>query len=93
VPVTQYIELWPLDQSRLPIGLRAIYNDEGASRRIHDALLDVLQRYEVRRHAGAHEGGPLTAMRLYLVSWPLEPFAANLDQPSDRQLLAQVNVE
>jgi hypothetical protein len=93
VPVTKYVELWPLDQSRLPIGLRAIYSDEGASRRIHEALLDVLQRYEARRHAGDHEGGPLTAMRLYMVSWPLEPFAANLDQPSERQLLAQVNVE
>ena len=93
VPVTKYIELWPLDQSRLPIGLRAIYNEEGANRRMHEALVDVLQRYEARRHAGDHEGGPLTAIRLYMVSWPLVPFAANLDKPSERELLAQVNVE
>jgi hypothetical protein len=93
VPVTRYAELWPLDQSRLPLGLRAIYNDEGASPRIHEALLDVLQRYEARREAGDHEGGPLIAIRLYLVSWPLEPFAANLDEPSERQLLAQASAE
>jgi len=93
VPVTRYAELWPLDQSRLPLGLRAIYNQEGASRRIHDALLDVLQRYEARREAGEHEGGPFIAMRLYMVSWPLEPFAANLDEPSERQLLAQASAE
>jgi hypothetical protein len=93
VPVTNYDELYPLDQSRLPIGLRAIYNEEGASPRIHDALLDVLHRYEARRQAGEHDGSPLTAMRLYLVSWPLDPFADNLDQPSQRQLLTQANVE
>jgi hypothetical protein len=93
VPVTKYVELWPLDQSRLPIGLRAIYREEGASPRIHEALVDVLQRYEARRRGGEHDGGPFTAMRLYLVSWPLQPFAGNLDQPSQRQLLAEASVE
>jgi hypothetical protein len=93
VPVTRYAELWPLDQSRLPIGLRAIYQEEGASQRIHDALLDVLQRYEARRQDGDHAEGPFVAMRLYMVSWPLEPFAANLDEPSERQLLAQASAE
>jgi hypothetical protein len=92
-PVTRYADLWPLDQSRLPLGLRAIYDEEGASQRVRDALADVLQRYEARRQTGEHEGGPFVAMRLYMVSWPLEPFAANLDQPSKRQLLAEASVE
>ena len=93
VPVTRYADLWPLDQSRLPIGLRAIYEQEGASQRIHDALLDVLQRYEARRRDGDHQQGPFVAIRLYMVSWPLEPFAANLDEPSERRLLAQASAD
>jgi hypothetical protein len=91
VPIVSYRELWPLDQSRLPIGLRAIYSAEGASVRLHAALEDVLRRYEARR-AGGHGGPPLTALRLYLVSWPVEPFARNLDRPAERRLLADVSL-
>lgn len=88
VPIVSYQELWPLDQSRLPIGLRAMYDEEGADDRVRTVLRDVLRRYEARRRSGAHSGRPLIAIRLYLVSWQLEPFARNLDSPTERRLLA-----
>jgi hypothetical protein len=93
VPVVSHAELWPLDQSRLPIGLRTIYSDPKAGDRVPTALKDVLRRYEARRSTGEHTGPPLVALRLYLVSWPVEPFAHNLDTPSDRRLLAVATLE
>jgi hypothetical protein len=93
VPVVSYRQLWPLDQSRLPIGLRAIYKDQGAGARLSAALQDVLRRYEARRSGGGHDGPPLVALRLYVVSWPIEPFAANLDRPSERTLLAHTTLD
>ncbi|HZT77138.1 MAG TPA: hypothetical protein VFA27_10800 [Vicinamibacterales bacterium] len=93
LPIVSYRELWPLDQSRLPIGLRAIYNEPGSSARIHEALRDVLQRYEQRREAGEHSGPALVGLRLYLVTWEVEPFARNLAAPSRRQLLSSVMLE
>jgi hypothetical protein len=92
VPIVSYRELWPLDQSRLPLGLRAIYNVEGSEERVRTALRDVLLRYEQRRPSGAHSGPPLVAIRLYLVSWQVEPFARNLDSPTERRLLADATL-
>jgi hypothetical protein len=84
--------LAPLDQSRLPLGLRRIYREEGSGPRLQDAIADCLRRYERRRVAGKHDGPPLRALRLYLVSWNLEPYAANLDRPNSRQLIGQVTL-
>jgi len=93
VPILSYRELWPLDQSRLPLGLRAIYSMEDADARVRTALRDVLRRYEARRPSGAHSGRPLVAIRLYLVSWNIEPFARNLHNPIERRLLADASLD
>ncbi len=92
-PIVSYRELWPLDQSRLPIGLRAIYNDTGSSGRIREALRDVLRRYEARRAEGEHAGPPLVGLRLYVVSWEVQPFARNLTAPVERELLSSVMLD
>ena len=84
--------VWPLDQSRLPIGLRTMYSLEDSEERVRTALSDVLLRYERRRTSGAHSGRPLVAIRLYLVSWQVEPFARNLDSPTERRLLADATL-
>ena len=93
VPIVSYPQLWPLDQSRLPIGLRAIVNEPGSSTRVREALRDVLRRYEARRVAGEHGGPSLVGVRLYLVSWQVEPFARNLSAPMDRRLLSGVMLD
>jgi hypothetical protein len=92
VPLLSHRELWPLDQSRLPLGLRAMSSEPDADERVRSALLDVLRRYEGRRTSEEHSGRPLVAIRLYLVSWQLEPFARNLDSPTERRLLADATL-
>jgi len=91
VALLQYEYLQPLDQSRLPLGLRRLYQRPENESRVRTALADVLVRYEQRREARAHDGPPLRAIRLYSVEWPLEPFAANIDTPSSRTLIAEVD--
>jgi hypothetical protein len=90
VPLLSYRQLWPLDQSRLPVGLRAIYGESGSGARVREALRDVLRRYEERRVMGKHSGPELIGVRLYVVSWDVQPFARNLTAPSERRLLADV---
>jgi len=89
VPLLKYNELWPLDQSRLPLGLRRVADQPDSGTRLQGALSDVLQRYNARREKGEIKGPELRAVRLYKVGWTLEPFAANLDRPSSRELVAE----
>ena len=84
--------LWPLDQSRLPIGLRHIYAIERNPKRLHAALEDCLERYERRRIAGQHDGPALRGIRLYVVAWDIEPYARNIDQPRSRQLIGEASL-
>jgi len=90
VPIVDHTYLWPLDQSRLPIGLRAVYQAQGNGPRLHDAVADALRRYEQRREAGLHKGPELRAMRLYSVDWDVVPYATNVDKPKSRTLLVDV---
>jgi hypothetical protein len=90
VPIVDHTYLWPLDQSRLPIGLRAVYQAEGNGPRLHDAVADALRRYELRRQGGWHKGPELRGMRLYSVDWQVVPYATNLDHPASRTLLVDV---
>ena len=90
VAILEYSQLWPLDQSRLPLGLRRLQQEAGGDQRVRIALEDVLARYELRRARGLHDGPAVSALRLYRLSWDLEPYAANLDRPRTRQLIAEV---
>ena len=89
VAILEYPELWPLDQSRLPLGIRRIAQEPGNEARVAAALADILRRYEERRLGGQHEGPPFEGLRLYSLSWDLEPDAANLDNPRSRVLVAE----
>src|SRR3954467_15063699 len=90
VPIVDHTYLWPLDQSRLPIGLRAVYQAEGNGPRLHDAVADALNRYERRRAEGAHKGPPPQAWVFYSVDWDVDPYAPNPDHPEARPLLVDV---
>jgi hypothetical protein len=89
IPLLSYNELWPLDQSRLPLGLRRIADEPGSGPRLQGAITDVMRRYNARRAQGEIKGPELRAIRLYKMGWDLEPFAANLNHPSTRELLAE----
>jgi hypothetical protein len=90
VALLRHSHLWPLDQSRLPLGLRRIHQQLGSKARLKEALADILRRYERRRAAGNHDGPAVRAVRLYELAWDLEPYAANLDRPASRELIAEV---
>jgi hypothetical protein len=78
--------LQPFDNSRLAdaLGHARLQN------RVDEAVTDCLARYEALRRAGRHDGPPLVAMRLYLVTWTLDPSARNIDRPDRKELLAEV---
>lgn len=90
VAILRYSELWPLDQSRLPLGIRRIAQTPGSEMRVNAALTDILRRYEARRIAGEHDGPAFKGLRLYAVSWDLQANAANIDAPRERRLVAEV---
>ncbi len=81
---TSFIE--PFDNSRLSAGLAHTLQVN----RQDEAVADCLARYEALRRAGRHRGPPLVAMRLYMVTWTLDPWVSNIDRPDRKELLAEV---
>ena len=92
VALLSYNDLWPLDQSRLPLGLRRIADAPDSGPRLQRALTDVMLRYNERRAKGEIAGPELRGVRLYRLGWSLEPFGANLNAPSSRELLAEASI-
>jgi hypothetical protein len=88
---TAYIE--PFEPGRLRNALRRIASTpdpEKRSRLLNEALLDSLKRYENLRLAGLHDGPPLQGMRLYRTEQQPNAQTENVDQPDDRELIAEV---
>jgi hypothetical protein len=88
---TRYTE--PLNAIRLHHAFtRMNVLDEGQphGQRLAAALNACLERYEALRQAGRHEGPPLQGMRLYRLTWKLEPWARNADRPDEKALLLEV---
>jgi len=86
VPLDNNLYLQPFDNSRLPEAL------ENAAKinRLDEAVTNCLTRYEALRRAGRHNGPPLVGMRLYRLTWTLDPSASNVDQPDRKELLTKV---
>ena len=84
----QYVA--PFDQSRLPKALKQMLQQPDGVARARVALADCLQRYDELRLEGRHDGPPLVAMRLYDLTWTIDPDAANVDRPDRRRLIAEV---
>ena len=84
----RYIQ--PFDQSRLHLAMVRLAQGADAPQQIQTAVVNVLERYERQRASGVHDGPSLSAMRLYLFEWRLDPDARNVDTPDRRQLIAEV---
>ena len=82
--------LEPFDNSRLGQALKRIGAGDNPEAGLRVALTDCLQRYEALRSAGRHDGPPLRALRLYRLTWVLDPRAANRERPDTRLLIAEV---
>lgn len=79
----EYLE--PFDNSRLPAALDIAVHEN----RVAPVLKDCLDRYEALRASGIHHGPPITALRLYRVTWNLNAQASNVDAPKTKELLAE----
>lgn len=53
------------------------------------AIAGTFENYERGRASGKHAGPELRGLRLYEVTWRIDPMLANRDQPSERRLLVE----
>ena len=79
--------LRPLNWLGMAGALSRLDRKPDRERLLGEALGDCLARYERRRVAGEHDGPPLRAIRLYRLSWTMNPSASNRDRPDRRELL------
>jgi hypothetical protein len=91
VPIVVPLHLAPFHEARLMTAFKRIGRREDRDARLEAALRWALERYEALRGAGVHDGPKLAGMRLYVLSWPLDAWAANRDQPDERRLLGEVS--
>ena len=87
----RYLE--PFDNSRLGQALKRIQAGADPETNLPIALTDCLGRYEALRLQGRHDGPRLSALRLYALTWTLDPRAANRDRPEHRRLIAEVQLQ
>ena len=88
-PLLTHSDVFPFDQSRLSKAFGSIRQRPDAETEIRTALLNCLDRYERLRLQGRHPGPPAARMRLYEVTWTLDPLAANVDTPDSRKLIGE----
>jgi GT2 family glycosyltransferase len=92
IPLLDAELIAPFDQCRLTSALSRTWHDPSRRPLVHAQLRDCLARYEARRARGAHDGPPLSAVRLYDMHWTLDRDAANVATPDTRQLLDSVDL-
>jgi hypothetical protein len=88
---TRYTE--PMNRIRLHHALATMMSVGEApagEQRLREALNACLKRYEVLRQAGRHHGPPLQGIRLYRLTWKLDPWARNAGRPDRKEFLIEV---
>ena len=87
----------PLGTARLGAVLRRVRRGQDAHAAVGAGNGQVVDRtvaglltiYESHRQKGWHDGPPLAGLRLYAVTWRLDPELANLDAPERRELVSE----
>lgn len=92
IPLLAFQYIQPFDQSRQRLVFTKISKDPQRQDLLPEALLDCLLRYESLRQDGRHSGPPLQGVRLYRLSWELDPWARNVDQPNRKELLQEATL-
>jgi hypothetical protein len=80
----------PFDQSRLPKALGQLLATPDGSTTLQRALELLLTRYDALAGEGEHGNPPLTALRLYELTYTIDPAAINVNHPDSRRLIAEV---
>jgi len=78
----------PFDTSRLAEALAELANDP----RLHQGIADCLRRYENLRKARAHNGPEIGALRLYRVTFKVDPYGRNTETPEEKTFIDQAVV-
>ena len=91
-PLAPERQLRPFDSVRVHHSLGQLLTraDDGTSTR--RALQNLHELYERGRRAGEHSGPPIQALRLYRVSWRIEPGLTNRSAPEERELLYELRI-
>ncbi len=85
-------ETAPFDAPRLRMSLqRMVARYRNRPARLRRGLADLADRYEARRLAGLHDGPALAGLKVYRVTWELDPWARNVDAPARMDLLAEIH--
>jgi len=91
-------EYWsPLGTARLGAVLRRARQGQSAhaavgagdGQTVDRTIAGLLTIYDSHRRQGWHDGPPLAGLRLYAVTWRLDPQLANLDAPQRRELVSE----
>jgi hypothetical protein len=91
-------DFWePLGPYRLGYALKRLRQKTGGQAqppsgdrdKVDRTIAGLLEIYETHRRAGLHEGPPLAKLRLYAVTWRLDPKLGNLDTPLRRELVSE----
>lgn len=90
VPLLAPAYIAPFDQGRLRMNLEHLDSTARREVLLREALHDVLARYDTRRAARLHDGPALRGIRLYRLHWELDPWARNITEPSQKDLLFEV---
>ena len=91
MPLTDDRFIAPFDKTRLNAALQQLSRDPDGARLLREAARDTLARYEARRRAGLHDGPPLRAIRLYRLTWQIDPLTRNRDRPERREVLLELD--
>ena len=89
IPLVDFKYLQPFDRARLAGAFKRLKSRADPGELFRQALDDLLARYEALRREGRHHGPPLRGMRIYQLTWHLDPWAKNVDQPQRRELWAE----
>ncbi len=89
IPLIGSRYLQPFDQSRLQRALSRLSARRDAPMVMPSVMRGCLSLYEANRVARRHSGPRLTGLRLYQLTWTLDPHAANRDQAEQRRLIVE----
>jgi len=90
VPIVVPRHLAPFHEARLMTAFKRIGRRDDRDARLTAALRWTLERYEALRGSRAHDGPEIHGMRLYVITWKLDPGASNRTEPGERRLLGEV---
>jgi len=92
VPLTEYHYWSPLGAHRAGGALGGLEDLPDGSLRASVALRQLAVRYEEQRLRGAHDGPPLSVLRVYEFAWKIQSRASNRGTPDSRRLIAEVQL-